>query len=132
MGRHRAVNIICPQLPVGSLACGHPVDHFWQGSAEFFGILAKPVEGDDPAQVVAAHRFGAHRFGEADLSSHRACVPYFLAVNGYEPTLFGPVAVGGVINADDSDLVVGEQVTLNRLTKSQLVEHLSKLLLVIH
>ena len=79
-------------------------------AGELSGTLDPGVEGDGAAQVVAAHRLG-----QADLSGERAGVGHLGAVEGDEPAPLGPVAVGGVVDADDGHLVVGEQVTLDRL-----------------
>ncbi len=78
-------------------------------------------------QVVAAHRLG-----QADLSGQRAGVGHLGAVEGDEPAPLCPVAVGGVIDADDDHLVVGEQVTLDRLSEPEPVEHRAELCLVVH
>ena len=78
-------------------------------------------------QVVAAHRLG-----QADLSGQGAGVGHLGAVDGDEPAPLRPVAVGGVIDADDDHLVVGEQVTLDRLGEPQPVKHRAERCLVVH
>ena len=74
----------------------------------------------------------AHRLGQPDLSGQGACVGHLGAVDGDEPATLCPVAVGGVIDADNDHLIVGEQVTLNRLGESQPVQHRAERCLVIH
>ena len=78
-------------------------------------------------QVVAAHRLG-----QADLSGQGAGVGHLGAVDGDEPAPLRPVAVGGVIDADDDHLVVGEQVALDRLGEPQPVKHRAERCLVVH
>ena len=78
-------------------------------------------------QVVAAHRLG-----QPDLSGQGAGVGHLGAVEGDEPAPLCPVAVGGVIDADDDHLVVGEQVTLDRLGEPEPVEHRAERCLVVH
>ena len=116
-----------PQPPLGSLACRHPVDELGHRVGELACCAHSRMEGDRSAQVVAAHRLG-----ETDLPSEGACVGDLGAVDGDEAATLCPVQVGGVVHAHNDDLVVGQQLPLDRLGEPEPVEHGAETGLVVH
>ncbi|MGZ4511988.1 MAG: hypothetical protein ACXVX4_11755 [Mycobacterium sp.] len=74
----------------------------------------------------------AHRLGQSDLPRQAAGVGHLGAVEGDEPALLCPVAVGVVIDADNDHLVVGEQVTFDCFGEPQPVKHRPERFLVVH
>ena len=45
---------------------------------------------------------------------------------------FGPIEVGGIVDIDDHDPIIGEQLLFDRLAESKPVEHDSKLAAIVH
>ena len=59
------------------------------------------------------------RFGQRDLPGQRPSISDLLPVGRHELATLSPLAIGLVIYADDDDLVVREQLALDRLAESK-------------
>ena len=112
-GGHLPGCVARPQRTRRALPGRHPGDDLGHLGGELAGASTREWKRDDPAQVVLPHRLR-----QPDLSGEGAGVGGLVPVARDEDAPLRPVPVGGVVHADDGDLVVGEQVPLDRLAEA--------------
>src|SRR6266571_1300984 len=85
------------------------------------------MEAHDATQVVLAHRLR-----HPDLAGKRTSVRYILPICGHEDATLDVPSVSGLIHADDDNLIIGEQGSVDSLPESQAVEDRTEQHLVVH
>jgi hypothetical protein len=126
-GGHLTRYVVGPHAPFWTLARRHPGDYAGQLVGEVSGTFNPYVESDYAVQVVAAHRLC-----QADLAGESASVRHLGAVDGDEPALLRPGAVGRVVDADNAHLIVGEQFAHDGFGEPKSVKHPTERSFVVH
>ena len=112
MGRHLAVYSPAQNLAIGCSVRGHPFDNLFEAFGKVLCGCDTRMKGNQPPQIKTSYGFG-----ESNLGSQVLCVRIDVCLCLDTFTAMYPIMIHLIIHANDSHLIIREQILGNCLTK---------------